>query len=449
MTALRIPPNNLEAEESLLGAMLLSHDAISSAVMVCTIEDFYKPAHAHIFGAIVALWERGEPSDAVTVLDELTRSRVLDSVGDPSILVSLQSNTPSVANATHYAQIVKEYALLRRLIEVAGEIADLGYSIPEDIGAAIDYAEQRVFAVSRDQDKSQSVLSWKEWMVSAVDELVSMEPGFRGLRTGFVDLDRMMGGLQPSNLVIIGGRPSMGKTSLALGMLTNIARAGESVLMCSLEMSAWELMLRVLSAESGVDASHLRTRSLKDQDTHLRRAVDSTLSRLGDLPFYICDDPDVSVIDIRAQARRLQAKHGLSCVLVDYLQLMSAGPGRRADNRVVEVSQISRGLKILARELNVPVIALSQLSRGVESRDNKRPVLADLRESGSIEQDADVVVFIYREDAYHPGDVPSGEAELIVAKHRNGPTGSVKLQFVAREASFNNLAHREDTSGAF
>ncbi len=436
----RIPPHNLEAEESLLGAMLLSADAASAAMEICGPADFYKPAHAHIFSAVSALFERGEPVDAVTVTDELQRAGLLDAIGDPAILVSLQANTPSIANAVHYAKIVEEHSLLRRLVGVAGEIAEIGYSVPEDVTGAVDEAEQMVFNVAQ-RRTVESVRPIRELLEPAferIEEMSNRHDTVTGLRTGYVDLDEMLAGLQPASLTIVGARPSMGKTSFALGMVTHVGvESRRPVLLFSLEMGHLELTQRILSSEARVDSHRLRTGNIYDADWP---KVSRAYAQLSDAPIYIDDNPNATVMDIRGRARRLKKAEGdLGLVVVDYLQLMT---GRaRAENRQVEVAEISRGLKILARELEVPVVALSQLSRGLESRQDKRPMLSDLRESGSLEQDADVVLFLYREEAYDP-EAPidrRGVAEVIVSKHRNGPTGSVHLVFLSQYARFDNM----------
>ena len=436
----RVPPHNLEAEESLLGAMLLSSDAAAAAMEVCGPSDFYKPAHGHIFGAVHALYERGEPVDAVTVTDELHRSGLLEAVGDPAVLVSLQANTPSIANALHYARIVEEHALLRRLVGVAGEIADLGYSVPEDVAGAIDEAERLVFDVAQ-RRTMESVRPLGDLLVPSlerIEQLANRHDTVTGLRTGYVDLDETLAGLQPSSLTIVGARPSMGKTSFALGMVTHAGVVERRpVLLFSLEMGHLELTQRILSSEALVDAHRLRIGHLQEPDWN---KVSNAISRLSDAPIFIDDNPNVTVMDIRARARRLKKTEGdLGLVVVDYLQLMT-GRGR-SENRQVEVAEISRGLKILARELEVPVVALSQLSRGLEQRQDKRPMLSDLRESGSIEQDADVVLFIYREEQYD-AETPverRGMAEVIIAKHRNGRTGAVHLAFRNQFARFDNM----------
>ena len=376
----RVPPHDLQAEESLLGAMLLSRDAIVEAVDICGEADFYKPAHGHVFEAVCSLYSQGEPADPVTVADELRRANLLESVGGPAALVSLQANTPAISNAPRYARIVEEHAILRRLIGVAGEIAELGYSVPEDVSAAVDQAEARVFEVAQRRARD-SVAPLRDLLESTLDHLEALfERGeaITGVPTGFTDLDERLAGLQPSNLVIIGARPSTGKTAFALNMLAHAATAtNQPVLLFSLEMSHHEIAQRLLCAEARVDASRMRNGRLLEADWP---KIQHAIGRLGEAPIFVDDNPNVTLLDIRGRARRIKSREGLALVVIDYLQLMT---GRnRAENRQVEVSEISRGLKILARELQVPVVALSQLSRNVEMRADKRPVLADLRESG-------------------------------------------------------------------
>jgi replicative DNA helicase len=433
----RVPPHNLEAEESVIGAMLLSRDAIANALERCTASDFYKPSHVQIFAAITSIYNRSEPADAVTVADELRRAGALEGIGGPAALVGLQSNTPAISNAARYAAIVEEHALLRRLIGVANEIAELGFGLPEDVTAAVDKAESMVFEVAqrRTIDSVEQISSLLTATLDRLEQLVDRGEEITGVPTGFTDLDRLTAGLQPSNLVVVGARPSMGKTAFALGAATHAAMAGIPVLLFSLEMSHLELAQRVLSAESRVDATRMRNGRLIDSDyTKLTGAI----SRIGHAPLHIDDNPNVTVMDIRARSRRMKSRDGLGLVVVDYLQLMS-GRGS-SESRQVEISEISRGLKILARELDVPVVALSQLSRTLESRADKRPMLSDLRESGAIEQDADVVMFIYRDEKYEPETEKRGSAEIIVAKHRSGPTGTVELAFVENYARFANMA---------
>ncbi len=433
----RIPPHNLEAEESLIGAMLLSRDAISAAIERCGAADFYKPSHAQVFSAITSIYNRAEPADAVTVAEELRRAGVLDDIGGAAVLVALQSNTPAISNASRYAAIVEEHALLRRLIGVANEIAELGYGLPDDVTAAVDQAETMVFEVAqrRTVDSVAPISYLLDQTLDRLEQLIDRGEEITGVPTGYNDLDRLLAGLQPSNLVVVGARPSMGKTAFALGAAVHAAMTGLPVLFFSLEMSHLELAQRVLSAEARVDATRMRNGRLLNTDY---TKVTNAISRLSAAPLHIDDNPNVTVMDIRARARRMKSREGLGLVVVDYLQLMS---GRNsAENRQVEISEISRGLKILARELNIPVVALSQLSRTLESRADKRPMLADLRESGAIEQDADVVMFIYRDELYNRETAERGSAQIIVSKHRSGPTGSVELAFVENYARFANMA---------
>src|ERR687886_2461618 len=385
----RVPPHNLQAEESLLGAMLLSRDAIVAAVEVqLGPDDFYKPAHGHIYEAVTSLYARGEPADPVTVADELRRSGLAEVVGAPNVLVALQANTPAIGNAGRYARIVEEHALLRRLIAVSGEIAELGYSVPEDVTAAIDEAESMVFDVAqrRVTDSLAPLRDLLERHLDHIEALYERGEDITGVPTGFIDLDQQLAGLQPSNLVIVGGRPGTGKTSFALGIVAHAAvETRTPVLFFSLEMSHLELTQRLLCAEARVDATRMRNGRLLESDWP---KIAHATGRLAEAPVYIDDNPHLTVMEIRAKARRLKSRSGLGLIVIDYLQLMT---GRsNAENRQVEVSEISRGLKILARELEVPVIALSQLSRNLEARADKRPVLADLRESGCLTADTTI-----------------------------------------------------------
>jgi replicative DNA helicase len=435
----RVPPHNLEAEESLLGAMLLSRDAIADATQICSADDFYKPAHAHVFDAICALYSQGEPADPVTVADELRRAGLIESIGGPAALITLQANTPATSNAGRYARIVEEHALLRRLIGVASEIAEMGYQVPDDVAAAVDTAESLVFDVAQ-RRVSDTLQPIRELLGASLDRLEALyERGesITGLPTGFRDLDEQLAGLQPSNLLIVGARPGAGKTSFALGIAAHAAMtARQPVLFFSLEMSHLEVTQRLLSAEARVEATRMRNGRLHDTDWP---KISHAIGRLGEAPMFIDDNANTTVMEIRAKARRLKSKLGsLGLIVVDYLQLMS---GRsNAENRQVEVSEMSRGLKILARELETPVLALSQLSRNLEMRADKRPVLADLRESGSIEQDADVVMFLYRDELYNTDSPDRGTAEVIVAKHRSGPTGMTRLAFLDHITRFHDMA---------
>jgi len=435
----RIPPHNLEAEESLLGAMLLSRDAIVSAVeLQLGADDFYKPAHGHVYDSISAIYAQGEPADPVTVAEELRRAGLLEAVGGQPAIVALQANTPAIGNAARYARIVEEHALLRKLISVAGTIAEMGYSMPDDVSAAIDEAEAMVFDVAqrRVTDSLAPLRDLLERQLDRIEALFERGEDITGVPTGYLDLDHQLAGLQPSNLVIVGGRPGTGKTSFALGIVTHAALESRTpVLLFSLEMSHLELTQRILCAEARVDATRMRNGRLLESDWP---KISHAVGRLAEAPVFIDDNPHLTVMEIRAKARRLKSRSGLGLIVIDYLQLMAGRTS--AENRQVEVSEISRGLKILARELEVPVVALSQLSRGLEARADKRPQLADLRESGSLEQDADVVVFLYRDEVYNRDSPDRGTAEVIVAKHRNGPTGMTQLAFLDHYTRFANMA---------
>ncbi|MGH9304412.1 MAG: replicative DNA helicase [Acidimicrobiales bacterium] len=434
----RIPPHSFEAEESLLGAMLLSRDAIAVGVEAVGSDDFYKPSHAHIFEAITALYSRGDPADAVTVAEELRRGGTLEASGGTSALLGLQADTPAISSAGRYARIVGEHSTLRRLIAVAYEIAELGYELPTDVAAAVDQAEALVFEIAQ-RRQVDSVRWLKDLLTESLDHLELLSDRgqvITGVPTGYADLDGQLFGLQASNLVVVGARPSMGKTAFALGLAAYAARSGIPVLLFSIEMSHLEIAQRVLSAESRVTSNRLRNGRLMESDWP---KISSAIGRIGTAPLHIDDNPNVTVMDIRAKARRMKSTEGgLGLVVVDYLQLMTGRDS--AESRQVQISELSRSLKILARELSIPVLALSQLSRNLEARADKRPMLADLRESGAIEQDADVVMFIYRDEVYNPDSSDKGTAEIHVAKHRNGPTGLVRLSFVSDYARFGNLS---------
>ena len=436
---MRVPPHNLQAEESLLGAMLLSKDAISVASEKLVAENFYKPAHGHIYEAITSLNAAGEPADPVTVAEELRRAGLLDAVGGPATLVTLQAATPAISNAARYATIIEEHALLRRLIGVAGEIAELSYSLPDDIGKTVDHAESLMFEVGQ-RRVTDSMAPIDDLLNANLDRLEMLHErgdAITGIPTGFNDLDELLSGLQPNALYVVGARPSMGKTALALGIASSAAiESSRPVLVFSLEMGQLELTQRMLCSEARVDSKKLRNGSLNETDWS---KIAHATGRLASAPIWIDDNPNLTIMEIRSKARRLKSRLGdIGLVVVDYLQLMSGRSS--AENRQVEVSEISRGLKILARELECPVIALSQLSRQLEMRADKRPMLADLRESGSIEQDADVVMFIYRDDVYNPDSPDRGTAEILVSKHRNGPTGMVRLAFLDHYTKFANMA---------
>ncbi|MFN3219289.1 MAG: replicative DNA helicase [Acidimicrobiales bacterium] len=435
----RVPPHNIAAEESVLGAMLLSKDAIADVIEIVEAADFYKPGHQHVYEAITALYGAGEPADTVTVAEELGRAGLLGTVGGGGALVALQANTPAATNAGKYARIVHEHALLRRLIRVGSDIAEIGFTQPDDVVKAIDSAESMVFnlAQGRANDTLSPIRELLDANLDRLEYLYEVGDTITGTPTGFIDLDELLAGLQPSNLVVVGARPAMGKTSFALGMVANAAlQAQRPVLFFSLEMSQLEISQRLLCAEARVDATRVRNGRLNEDDwTRISHGV----GRLAEAPVWIDDNPNTTVMEIRGKARRLKSRIGdLGLVVVDYLQLMTGRSG--AESRQVEIAEISRGLKILARELECPVVALSQLSRGLEQRQDKRPMLSDLRESGSIEQDADVVMFLYRDEVYNADSPDMGTAEILVAKHRGGPTGVVRLAFLPHFTRFANMA---------
>ena len=425
-----------------MGALLLSRDAIADVVETVESVHFYRRAHAAVFDAVWRLYGEDLPADSVTVAEALERSdpEALAAVGGLDGLLGYQMNTPATSNAASYAVIVRDAYLLRCLISAGAEIVEAGYSRPEDALKTIDWAESLVYRVAQDHsiDRTAGLSEMLEEALDDLEELYSRGSDITGTPTGFRDLDKLLGGLQPSSLYVVGGRPSMGKTSFALGMAAHAAlREQRPVLVFSLEMARREVTRRLLSAEARVDSMRLSSGQLTDDDW---TAINSTIQRIADAPLWVDDNATATVMEMRAKARRLKSQVGdLSMVLVDYLQLMTARqPG---DNRQVEIAEISRGLKVLARELCCPVVALSQLSRNLETRQDKRPMLSDLRESGAIEQDADVVMFLYRSEYYDPDSIDTaGLAEVIVAKNRNGPTAVGKLSFVSRFAAFKDFA---------
>lgn len=435
----RTPPHNLDAEESLLGAMMLSKDAVAAAAELGLVADeFYKPWHGNVYDAIQAVSSDGDGADPVAVAEQLRRVGLHTDKTDAG-LVYLYRTTPATSNAPRYARIIQELALLRRLIGVAGEVAEIGYSVPDDIMAAVDRAESLIFEVAQRRvvDSMAPIKDLLDAELNHLEQLYDRGETITGLATGYAGLDELTAGLQPSTLVIVGARPSTGKTAFATGIARHAAlQVGRPVLIFSLEMSHLELTQRILSAEARVDSTRMRNGKLAEADW---LKISHAIGRLADAPLYIDDNPQATVMEIRAKARRLKSQLGdLGLIVIDYLQLMT---GRsKAENRQVEVAEISRGLKILARELEVPVVALSQLSRGLEQRADKRPMLSDLRESGSLEQDSDVVMFLYRDELYYPESPDRGTAEVIVAKHRAGPTGLDRLAFLDHYAMFHNMA---------
>ncbi len=435
----RVPPQSVEAEMSVLGSMLIEREAMLRAVEFLTPQCFYREAHRRIFDAMSGLAERGEAVDLITVTEELRRRGELEDVGGVDYLTSLANAVPTAANVEYYARIVEEKALLRRLINAAGEIARQAYDAQEPADEILDRAENAIFEVAQ-RRRVQTYVPLREVLIAAyehIERLLAQRGRITGVPTGFADLDSLTSGLHPSELVILAARPSQGKTAFCLNVACHAAvRHGVPVGVFSLEMAKEQLGLRMLCAEAHINSQRLRTGNLTEEDwPRLSRA----LSRLAEAPIFIDDTPNISLLELRAKARRLKAEHNVGLVVVDYLQLIHSRS--RPENRQQEVSEISRSLKALARELQVPVLALSQLSRAVEQRQDKRPVLSDLRESGSLEQDADVVAFLYHgPDGGQPQE--NNVVELIVAKQRNGPTGSVQLVFLKEVGRFVNLEKR-------
>jgi replicative DNA helicase len=437
-----IPPQNLDAEESVLGAMMLSPLAIGAVTESSSLSaaDFYRESHGHIYKAILALYAKGEPVDAITVVDELDRSSTLDAAGGQERVHELAALVPAASNAAHYARIVSEMATLRGLIRAGNDIARLGFDRPGETVELVDKAESIVFNLSQSRISSEfaHIDDLLKESFETITKLYEAGSDITGTPGGFRDLDRLTSGFQPGNLIIVAARPSMGKSALALCMAANVAvRHDTPVALFTLEMSKAEVTQRLMCAEGKVESQRLRTGKLAVDDwPRLTAACD----KLAKAPIYVDDTGSITMMEIRSKLRRLKMKEpNLGLVIVDYLQLMTSGTS--VENRVQEVSQISRALKVLARDLEVPIIALSQLSRAVEQRHDKRPILSDLRESGSIEQDADLVMFVYRDEYYNPEETESaGVAELLLAKHRNGATGIEKLAFQKRYAKFADLA---------
>ena len=444
----RVPPQNIEAEQAVLGAMLIDKEAIAKATEVLSADDFYREAHRVIFSAMLELYNKNEAVDMVTVTEILKRDNKLEDIGGIAYITSLANVVLTAANVKYHADIVAEKSVLRQLVRVSTEIAAMGYEANEDVGTLLDTAESRILEISNRKKKTDFTAINDVLMdsVQSIESLLQNKGGLTGLPAGFADLDKLTSGLHPSDFIILAARPSMGKTALALNIVQNVAlRAhkvigGEprSVAFFSLEMSKEQLVNRMLCAEAGIDSQRLRVGEMHDEDwTHLWDACD-TMSRAK---IYIDDTAGITAMDMRSRARRLKAEHGLDLIVVDYLQLMQGS--RKSESRQQEVSEISRSLKALARELDVPVLALSQLSRSVESRQVKRPMLSDLRESGSLEQDADIVAFLYREDYYNP-ETENKHTELIIAKHRNGPVDTVNLFFQKQFTKFVGFTKREN-----
>ncbi len=436
----RVPPQNIEAEQCVLGGILIEAGALLKVIELLEPDDFYKESHRLIYSAIIDLFDRNEPQDLVTVHNELKKKGLLEKAGGPLYLAELTETVPVASNIDYYARIVRDKAILRRLIQKSSDIASLCYEEAEDVDDILEYAESAVFELSQSKirqsfHKINDVL--KE-SIQKVSSLYDKKELITGVPSGFIELDKLTAGFQPSDLIIIAGRPSMGKTAFALNIAQHAAvDHGVPTAIFSLEMSKEQLALRMLCSEAMVDAHRVRTGFLSQDDW--RKLLDAA-DNLSKTPIFIDDTPALSVLEMRAKARRLKSDQNIGLIIVDYLQLMQGRSG--TERREQEISEISRALKAMAKELNVPVIALSQLNRKVEDRPNKRPQMSDLRESGAIEQDADVIAFIYRDEVYNrdPNNPRRGKAEIIVAKQRNGPTGTVLLAFIGKYSCFGNLA---------
>lgn len=439
----KVPPQNVDAEMSLLGAILIDEEVLADVTEHVGAKDFYDKRHTTIYSAMLRLYERHKPVDLLTLTDELKKKNELDAIGGPSYLTELTNYVPTAAHAEAYAEMVGQKAIRRRLIKASGEISEMGYDEETTTQELLSRAEAELFSVS-DQSLKQDLTSIESILTDSFDRLEELhrnKGALRGIRTGYRDLDNMTAGLQRSDLIILAARPAMGKTTLVTNLAYNVATiAKQSVLFFSLEMSKEQLVDRMLADASGVDSWNIRTGNLSDDDFS---KLSEAMGEMAEAPIYIDDTPGLSVMELRTKARRATHDAPLGLIIIDYLQLMQ-GSGRDNGNRVQEVSEISRGLKLVARELNVPVIALSQLSRTVESRSPQIPQLADLRESGSIEQDADIVMFIYREAYYNPETERENITDLIIAKHRNGPTGKVELYFHPERLRFMSLDKRHE-----
>lgn len=433
----RLPPHNLEAEQAVLGAIILEPSVLISVNERLRAEDFYRPGHQKLFQVMNEIAEKGEPVDLVTITADLSDKKLLDEVGGVSYLTELASVVPTAANVDYYAKIVEEKAILRRLIRTATQIAMSGYSGGEEVSNLVDTAEKKILEISQ-RNVRGGFVPIKDVLLESFEQIERLHynnSGIRGIPSGFVDLDRMTSGFNKSDLIIIAARPAMGKTAFALNVAQNVAlRANETVAIFNLEMSAAQMVMRMIAAEGNIDAQAFRTGNLNEEDWE---KLTMAISSLSEAKIFIDDTPGVTVNDIRSKLRRLQTEHGLGMVLIDYLQLIN-GRGN-GDSRQQEISEISRSLKLMAREFNCPIIALSQLSRAVEQRQDKRPMLSDLRESGSIEQDADIVAFLYRDDYYNEDSEKKNIAEVIIGKQRNGPVGKVELLFLKNYNKFLSL----------
>ena len=431
----RTPPQDLAAEQSVLGGMLLSKDAIADVIEILRSNDFYRPAHEIIYESIIELYGHGEPVDAVTVSAELTKRGEIAKVGGAPYLHTLLSSVPTAANANYYARIVREQSILRKLIEAGTKVVQLGYAGEGEVDDTVDKAQAEIFAVT-ERRASEDYVKLNTLLPEALDQIEAISRGtvVEGVMTGFKELDILTNGLHPSNMIVLAARPAMGKSTLGLDIARNasIHNKATSVIF-SLEMSRSEITMRMLSAEARVPLNSIRSGQLSDEDwSRLARRM----GEISEAPLFIDDSPNLSMMEIRAKARRLKQRHNLKLIIIDYLQLMTSG--KKVENRQQEVSEFSRQLKLLAKELEIPVIAISQLNRSPEQRSDKRPMLSDLRESGSIEQDADVVILLHRDDVYDSQNRP-GEADLMVAKHRNGPTKTITVSAQLHYSRFVNM----------
>lgn len=445
MTIERIPPQNLEAEMAVLGSMLLEKDAIGLGIEKLSSENFYSDIHKKLFKHITTLYDENKPVDLVTLTDRLKNQNELEAVGGASYIASLSNSIATAANVEHYIEIVREKAILRRLIEVATEVVAQCHDNPDDVNIILDTAEKKIFDITQRRSE-EGISSFRELVkesVEVVERLYQQKKLITGLGTGFTDFDRITSGLQPADFIVFAARPSMGKTSFALNIAEHVALAEKlPVAVFSLEMSKSQLVLRMLCSHSRVNLHRVRTGFLSESDFP---NIVAAAGKLASSSIFIDDTPGISVMELRAKARRLKAKHDIRLVIVDYLQLMQS-VSRRAENRQQEISEISRAFKGLARELNIPVIVISQLNRAVEGRQDHRPQLSDLRESGAIEQDADMVALLLRKEYYDPDDSP-GIAEMIIAKQRNGPIGDIRLRFFSEYTKFDNYVEQEMPAG--
>ncbi len=455
----RVPPHNVEAEQALLGSMFLSMEAVETALSTVRLEDFYRPTHQKIFSAIEYLHGRAVPIDQLSVADRLEAAGDLEAIGGKAYLLDVTSAVPTAANAVRYAEIVQRTSMLRDLIDAGNHILALGYEAPDDMKAVVEESERMLFQVTNKR-VSSNFKGMEELLATSfkqLEELFERQEHITGVPTGFDDMDKLLAGMHRGDLLILAARPAVGKTALALNIAVNAAKAGTSVALFSLEMSSEQLIQRLLCSEARINSQDIRTGRIKDGDW---ASIHRAMGHLAELDFQVDDTPSISILEVRAKARRQLRDKENGLVIVDYMQLMQP-QNRRSENRQTEIAEISRGLKILSKELNVPVLALSQLSRAVEQRAGKRPQLSDLRESGAIEQDADVVMFIDRntdpggtedQGSYEPGygdtsadtyrRPPKGTADIIVAKHRNGPTGQVRLKFMENYTKFVNYTNK-------